>query len=251
MFGFPISRMVAIVSVLALGAVAFVPAEGTGLFAASSPNEPSATSGAAAANTQAAALLPSGTQATTPSPPPVQAVPVRAAAVPPVGSSASAAAEPAMKAQPAEPATESYQSAWVGRSAVNLRAGPSLSSTALDVLRPGTPVKVSDDHEGWSRVQTSEGVSGWVSSEYLADHDVVSAVARSDPDSVTEPREQPKAAPRYARVSNSVEARARPSGSAQALIVIKAGQRIAVLDRRGRWLHVAVNGGVSGWIPTR
>jgi hypothetical protein len=49
------------------------------------------------------------------------------------------------------------------------RDGPSVTSTQLGVLAPGTDVEVLGDDRGWKRIQTPDGSVGWVWGEHLAD----------------------------------------------------------------------------------
>lgn len=139
-------------------------------------------------------------------------------------------------------------SAWVGGSAVNVRAGPSSSTAKLFVLQQGTKVAVTETVDGWSFVTDGSGESGWVYSRYLADQPTVTKRA-SVPTSDDEPVRKAKRKP--ASIGDGVVVRAGPSRGAPKLFVLRPGERIAVVETRGRWLRVVLESGASAWIDSR
>jgi hypothetical protein len=58
--------------------------------------------------------------------------------------------------------------AYVGASALNVRAGPSSSTAKLFVLQPGTQVATAESDGSWVRIVTSDGQEGWVFRRYLS-----------------------------------------------------------------------------------
>jgi uncharacterized protein YgiM (DUF1202 family) len=59
--------------------------------------------------------------------------------------------------------------AVVESEALNLRAGPSMESAVLGVLKRETRVTILNSHQKWVEVTTQEGRIGWVYSDYLSD----------------------------------------------------------------------------------
>jgi uncharacterized protein YgiM (DUF1202 family) len=59
--------------------------------------------------------------------------------------------------------------AVVESEALNLRAGPSIESAVLSVLKKETRVTILNSHQKWVEVTTQEGRIGWVFSDYLSD----------------------------------------------------------------------------------
>jgi hypothetical protein len=55
----------------------------------------------------------------------------------------------------------------VTRTAVNLRVGPSTRTNILMTVPKGGVIKRLSQWEGWSRVETQNGTTGWMSSEFL------------------------------------------------------------------------------------
>lgn len=146
----------------------------------------------------------------------------------------------------------------IGSSAVNLRAGPSSATSTITVLQPGQAVSVGADNDGWVEVTLPDGTSGWVYSRYLAS---VAAAAPPEPE-LPEPKiEKPSTAKavikgntdgklegRTARIDASLVARSIPSKSARAVFNTEPGERVKIVDVRGKWLHIVTADGSSGWI---
>jgi len=61
------------------------------------------------------------------------------------------------------------ETAVVESDALNLRAGPSMESPILGVLKKGTQVAIHNFHQKWVEVTTQEGRIGWVFSDHLTD----------------------------------------------------------------------------------
>jgi SH3-like domain-containing protein len=130
-------------------------------------------------------------------------------------------------------------------SPVNLRAGPSSSTQTLLVLRPGDRVSVIEANNGWVNVALADGQVGWVSAKYVNGFGGEVATATPDQDERRDVRK------RSFRVNGRVAVRAGPSRTAERLFVIDRGDRVRVVERRGNWARIVVDGGVSGWVPVR
>lgn len=83
--------------------------------------------------------------------------------------------------EPAEqtPATTEPQTGYISASSVNVRASASTSANVVTTLTRNTAVTIEGQENGWTRITTSTGVSGYVSSEYISDEQVQST-NRSD-----------------------------------------------------------------------
>ena len=172
-----------------------------------------------------------------------------------VASIVPAAPLPAMPepAPEAEAAATPVRTLWVGRSAVNVRVGPSASTARLFVLRPGQKVSASESSGGWTLIVADDGESGWVSSRYLSD---TATPARMTPPKAARKvveAEQPRQVrqPKFGRIASPLTLRAGPSRLAPRLFTLRRGDRIAVLETRGRWIRVMLEDGRAAGADAR
>ncbi len=155
-------------------------------------------------------------------------------------------------------------------SAVNMRAGPSTSTSTIKVLPEGEPVAVLGRNRGWVNVMLPDGQSGWVYERYLSDGSRPAAerdeerTASVDPrrERVVDEEESRFAVRRQARaveddddrgyfVRRTVELRDRPSRSGVPLFRIRRGEPVEIAEQRGNWVRIRVDGGISGWVQAR
>lgn len=77
------------------------------------------------------------------------------------------------------PTTAEPKIGYISASSVNVRASASTSANVITTLTRNTEVTIESEENGWSRIKTTTGVSGYVSSEYISDEQVQST-NRSD-----------------------------------------------------------------------
>lgn len=70
--------------------------------------------------------------------------------------------------------TTEPQTGYISASSVNVRASASTSANVVTTLTRNTAVTIEGQENGWTRITTSTGVSGYVSSEYISDEQVQS-----------------------------------------------------------------------------
>ena len=75
--------------------------------------------------------------------------------------------------------TTEKQTGYISASSVNVRASASTSAKVITTLTRNTAVTIAGEENGWTRITTSSGVSGYVSSEYISAEQVQST-NRSD-----------------------------------------------------------------------
>jgi SH3-like domain-containing protein len=142
---------------------------------------------------------------------------------------------------------------WVGGTALNMRAGPSASTAKLSVLPPGATVSVLETADNWAFVTDGSGESGWVYSRYLSGQPGGEAPADRPTAAVASTSEDPKREPRrlVGRINGEIVLRAGPSRSAPTLFALRPGERITLVEKRGRWVRVVMESGVSAWVDAR
>lgn len=75
--------------------------------------------------------------------------------------------------------TTETQTGYISASSVNVRESASTSAKVITTLTRNTAVTIAGKENGWAKITTSSGVSGYVSSEYISDEQVQST-NRSD-----------------------------------------------------------------------
>jgi mannosyl-glycoprotein endo-beta-N-acetylglucosaminidase len=106
-------------------------------------------------------------------------------------------------------------------STLNLRKGPSTSSTVLEKLKNGTEVEVYSETNGWAKVKFN-GKEGYVSSGYLSTTKVSSTPVNEIPDKQTTIN-------KYVNVNLGSTLNMRKSASLNASILIKLARGVKVI----------------------
>jgi uncharacterized protein YraI len=154
-----------------------------------------------------------------------------------------AAALPSLAA-PMTPDPMSFQSARIGASAVNVRSGPSKSSTKLGVLAAGSDVRVRAREAGWVNVEYAGG-DGWIHSDYLAANAPMSITVRGGQEAATTRSKG------VVEIGSRMTGRAAPDGASSAVVRLSPGERVKVLERRGKWLRIHTASGETAWIRAK
>jgi SH3-like domain-containing protein len=169
---------------------------------------------------------------------------------------------PADEAIVEEPVVPAGAERLTVRSAVNMRVGPSTSTSTIMVLPAGKPVAVLGRNKGWINVALPDGQTGWVYQRYLsggAEAEAEPARRRAEP-AVEETRTASVERRRERRrvveddgysLRRGVALRDRPSRNGAPLFRVEEGESIEIAERRGNWVRIRVDGGVSGWVQSR
>jgi uncharacterized protein YgiM (DUF1202 family) len=107
---------------------------------------------------------------------------------------------------------------------LNVRTGPGTSFTAINSLANGTGVTILEKSGNWRRVKANNGVTGWVSANYLVKS--ASAVVTATVNTNT----------------RGLNLRTRASLSAPVITSVKKGTKVTVNSVNGDWAYVTVNG---------
>ena len=107
----------------------------------------------------------------------------------------------------------------IGKSAVNVRSGPSKTNAKLGVLSAGAEVGIGETDGGWVHVWHAGG-DGWVYSDYLAGSAKATATI-----TVRGGRDSAKPAAKGVEVGSRMTARERPDAGATPTFRLKPGDR--------------------------
>jgi uncharacterized protein YgiM (DUF1202 family) len=136
---------------------------------------------------------------------------------------------------------------YVGQSELNLRAGPSLDDSILEILNYGTRLHIIKWSEWWLEVRSSSGATGWVIRSGTKRH--VSQVTTQAP---VHHSGDARAWEHAKRVYvNGLNVHNAPSLSAPIITSISSGRRVGIIQRSHGWDNVLLKGGISGWSVAR
>lgn len=116
-------------------------------------------------------------------------------------------------------------------SVLNVRFGPSISTSVVTILKAGEKVNVLSETNGWSKVEV-DGKIGYVSSSYLITKQVSSV--------------------KYVSVDPSSTLNVRESASTKANVVtkLKNNTKVEVVSESNGWAKIKVNG-INGYVSSQ
>lgn len=127
--------------------------------------------------------------------------------------------------------------------ALNLRSGPSLTSSVQTVLSPGSTYHILGRSNGWIHVRMADGTVGWINAGAATGSSNSAGTGRS------------KAA-RYgvstrggSVITTVVRVRVAPSFRGTVVTTAAGGTRVQVLYRSGAWVLVQLPNGTTGYVP--
>ena len=123
---------------------------------------------------------------------------------------------------------------------VNVRSGPGTNYTSKTVIASGTSITVTDrSNAEWYAVKLSNGMTGYIFSQYIQ----LSNDSSSDAGSV------PSTESTAAKVTEYVNVRSGPGTNYTSKTVIASGTSITVTDRsNSEWYAVKLSNGMTGYI---
>lgn len=145
--------------------------------------------------------------------------------------------------------------------ALRLREAPNVKAEVVAELAGGTPLRVlaRTKWNSWLYVQTADGLTGWVSANYvdviidLANVQVLDPSADTPALPTTAPTEQQTPQGTHASVRpNALNLRAEPSTNAEIITELPSGLGLTVTGRTaaGEWLQVITPDNQSGWVAS-
>ena len=123
---------------------------------------------------------------------------------------------------------------------VNVRSGPGTNYTSKTVIASGTSITVTDrSNSEWYAVKLSNGMTGYIFSQYIQ----LSNDSSSDAGSVPSTESTP------AKTTEYVNVRSGPGTNYTSKTVIASGTSITVTDRsNAEWYAVKLSNGMTGYI---
>lgn len=122
---------------------------------------------------------------------------------------------------------EGNQTGVVKGDILNIRKSPSTSSEVLEQLEKGMKVTITSSSAGWYKVSYN-GITGWVSSEFVTVKQVSSSSATIKED--------------------DVNLREKATTDALVLRTFSKGTSVSVLSSTDKWYKVRTSDGKTGWV---
>lgn len=136
-------------------------------------------------------------------------------------------------------------------SGLNVRSGPSKSSTVAAVAASGSTVYVLGKSGNWYHVQLPNGVTGWVLGTYIGMGSSGSSTEQSNRPVTPARAGQPVSLGVQNTVASRVTAlnvHSSPSTSGAVIGSLSKGQKVVVLGHSNGWVKVQLPDGSVGWV---
>jgi uncharacterized protein (TIGR02594 family) len=161
---------------------------------------------------------------------------------------ANAPAEPATPAQPAAPAQPVHETVTITADSLNVRQGAGSTNPVVTTLPKGTRVQRLEESDGWLRIQTDDGTTGWISARYAA--------VEGGSSSGSAAPAQPAAAPAGAQLrvtATTLNLRATPAKDGAVVTQLPHGMVVQQVEVSGdgEWTRVKSPGGFDGWVSSK
>ena len=126
----------------------------------------------------------------------------------------------------------------VTASALNVRSGPSTSYSVTTKLYKGNKVQILETSNGWHKIKTSSGSTGWVSASYIS---VSSSGGNTS---------QPATSTSKATVTaDSLNVRSGAGTSYSIVTKLSKGTVVDVIESNSNgWKKIKTSGGTTGWV---
>ena len=129
-------------------------------------------------------------------------------------------------------------------SSLNIRSSASTSSSVLGSLKNNDRVQVIEkDGNGWTKIKTDSGKTGWVSSKYL-----VSAPSNSGNTSSQNNESVEASGKVKVNTSSGLNVRKGPGTNHSIIGSLAGGSVVEVKEKSGGWMRVVLPNGSTGWI---
>lgn len=125
---------------------------------------------------------------------------------------------------------------------LNLRQGPGPDHPVITELEKGTRVQRLEESGGWFRIQTDNGVVGWISAKHAA----ADAAAPAEPAAPAPPVHET-----VTITADSLNVRQGAGSTHPVVTTLPKGTRVERLEESGGWLRIQADDGTTGWISAR
>ncbi|WML45509.1 SH3 domain-containing protein [Neobacillus sp. PS3-40] len=130
-------------------------------------------------------------------------------------------------------------SVTINGDAVNIREGPGLSYPLVINVKRGDKFSILDEKGDWSKLQLSNGKTGWVANWLVSKSNQLLTSGTSNTDD-----------PSATANTNQLRVRSGPGTSFQIVGYLNKGQKVTVLYKNENWIKITASFG-SGWVASQ
>lgn len=134
-------------------------------------------------------------------------------------------------------------------SSLNMRSEASTSGSILASLKNNDRVQVIEKNgNGWSKVKTDNGKTGWVSSKYLVSSPSNSGNTSNQDNSSSQDNSTEASGKVKVNTSSGLNVRKGPGTNHPIVGSLAGGSVVEVKEKSGGWVKVILSNGSTGWI---
>ena len=125
------------------------------------------------------------------------------------------------------------QEGVVTASVLNVRSGPNTSYSVITKLYKGDKVEILESSNGWNKIKTSSGKTGWSSAEYLSTSGTSGSISTTGKKATV--------------TASTLNVRSGPSTSYSITTKVYKGETVEVLESSNGWSKIKTSSGKIGW----
>ena len=125
------------------------------------------------------------------------------------------------------------QEGVVTASVLNVRSGPNTSYSVITKLYKGDKVEILESSNGWNKIKTSSGKTGWSSAEYLSTSGTSGSISTTGKKATV--------------TASTLNVRSGPSTSYSITTKVYKGEILEVLESSNGWSKIKTTSGEIGW----
>ncbi|WP_250673237.1 SH3 domain-containing protein [Paraclostridium ghonii] len=126
--------------------------------------------------------------------------------------------------------------------ALNVRSGPSTSYSKVTMVYKGQSVTILESSNGWHKIKTQSGQTGWVSSQYVS----TSGGSNNGGGSTETP-----STGKGTVTASALNIRSGPSTSNSVIGTAYKGNTVDILSSSNGWYKVKLSNGKTGWASSQ
>jgi uncharacterized protein YgiM (DUF1202 family) len=126
---------------------------------------------------------------------------------------------------------------------LNVRSGPSISSSIIGTFKKGTSVNILTEQNGWYSIKLTNGTTGYISSNFVTlQNTPISSTTTTDTTTIQ----------KAGIIATSVlNVRSTPSTNSRVLTILKRGTSVNILESKNGWYTIKLPSGKTGYISSK